>query len=441
MTSTPAAPAPAPARAPAKTRRTLLAGSVGNALEWYDFAIYGFLAPIIAPLFFPSDDPTASLLAVYGAFAAGYLARPLGAALFGYVGDRYGRRVVLLITVTMMGICSLAIGLLPTAEAIGATAGLLLLVLRVLQGISVGGEFTGSSVFIAETAPPEKRGFYASFIVAGAVGGFLLGSLVATALTNFFDDEAIKDGLWRVPFMAGILIMGLCAVLRRSVSDAPAHPAQEAARSPLVDAFTHHWRDLLRIMGLVIANAVTFYMLFTYAASYLTDIMHVSTATALDISTLTLVVMLLAPILAAWVSDKVGRRPLALLGTGGLVLTAYPFWWLIHHQDPVVILAGQVGMTLVFSIYVGLIPVMLAELSKAAVRVSVSSIGYNMTLALFGGLTPLVVTWLVARTADDFVPAYVIMLAAAISFATILFTVPETRGQPLTSRTDERQDP
>ena len=402
--------------------KAVAAGAIGNTMEWYDFAVYGFHAPILAPLFFPSDDHFSSLLAVYGAFAAGYLARPLGALFFGHIGDRYGRRLVLIITVTLMGVCSLAIGLLPTNAAIGPVAGTLLVVLRVLQGFSVGGEYTGSAVYIAEMAPIERRGFLTSFTVAGATAGFLIGSGVTTVLTNLYSNEAMANGLWRVPFLLGFGILVLSVLLRSSMSDAPAAgtEAQKHGTSPVITTFREHWADVLRVCGLVMATGVTFYILFVYAVSYLTDLMHVSTAQAMDINTFALFVLMVTMPIAAILSDRIGRKPVALFGTFALIVGTYPLFSLMHSTDPTKILIGQVGITFLYSFYAGLLPVLISEVAKASVRVCVTSIGYNIVLAVFGGTAPLVATYLVKRTGDDFFPAYYIMAAAAVSFVTIL---------------------
>lgn len=187
-------------------QRTVLAGAIGNVLEWYDFAIYGYFAPIIGTLFFPADDPLASLLAAFGVFAVGYAARPLGGAAFGHIGDKIGRKPALILSVMMMGAATSAIGLLPDHAEIGTTAALLLVALRIAQGLSVGGEYPGSIVFLAEHAPPERRGYLASWPMFGSVGGFLLGSGLGALVSSMLDDAAMHAWGWRIPFLLGALI-------------------------------------------------------------------------------------------------------------------------------------------------------------------------------------------------------------------------------------------
>ncbi len=400
-------------------------------LEWYDFAVYGTLAPILGKLFFPADDPTASLLAAFGVFAIGYAARPLGGITLGHIGDRMGRKPALILSVLMMGAGTTAIGVLPTHAEIGTTAAVLLVVLRILQGLSVGGEYPSSIVFLGEHAPPERRGYVASWPMFGSVVGFLLGSAFGALLSNLMSEAALEAWGWRLPFLFGAVI-ALCGVLfRRHMSEPPAFAAaQPLTAAPIVAAFRDHWRAIVQIIGLSLVNAVGFYLLWVYATSYLTDRMHVSTADALDINTLSLVVMMPAVTLSAILSDRIGRKPLLYFVSLGTLLLAWPLWWLMHHQSFLLILLGQVGFAVLYGAgYAGLSAVMI-EILPAGVRCSASAIGYNICLGLFGGTTPLVATYLVERTADDFAPAYYLMATAVISLIATL-SLPETARKPL----------
>ena len=400
-------------------------------LEWYDFAVYGTLAPILGKLFFPADDPTASLLAAFGVFAIGYAARPLGGIILGHIGDRMGRKPALILSVLMMGAGTTAIGVLPTHAEIGTAAAVLLVVLRILQGLSVGGEYPSSIVFLGEHAPPERRGYVASWPMFGSVVGFLLGSAFGALLSNLMSEAALEAWGWRLPFLFGAVI-ALCGVLfRRHMSEPPAFAAaQPLTAAPIVAAFRDHWRAIVQIIGLSLVNAVGFYLLWVYATSYLTDRMHVSTADALDINTLSLVVMMPAVTLSAILSDRIGRKPLLYFVSLGTLLLAWPLWWLMHHQSFLLILLGQVGFAVLYGAgYAGLSAVMI-EILPAGVRCSASAIGYNICLGLFGGTTPLVATYLVERTADDFAPVYYLMATAVISLIATL-SLPETARKPL----------
>ncbi len=425
---------PSHATPPQKGRpRNILSGAVGNVLEWYDFAVYGTFAPVIGKLFFPADDPTASLLSAFAVFAIGYASRPLGGILLGHIGDRMGRKPALLLSVGMMGVGTTAIGLLPTHGEIGIWATVLLVALRIFQGLSIGGEYPSSIVFLAEHADSRRRGLAASWPMFGSVGGFLLGSALGALVSGLMDEAAVRDWGWRLPFLFGAVLACAGVLFRRNISEPPAFAAAKpAAGAPLVEAFRNHWRAILRIIGLSLVNAIGFYLLWVYATSYLTDRMHLSTAEALDINTLSLVVMLPAVTLWAMLSDRIGRKPLLYFVALGSLFLAWPLWWLMHHQDFLLILAGQVGFALLYSAgYAGLSAVM-AEILPTHVRCSASALGYNLCLGLFGGTTPFVATYLVQRTADDFAPAYYLMGAALVSLLATL-GLPETARKPLSS--------
>ncbi|MEO4040183.1 MFS transporter [Hoeflea sp. CAU 1731] len=411
--------------------RNTLSGAFGNVLEWYDFAVYGTLAPILGQLFFPSDDPFTSLLAAFGAFAVGYISRPIGGVLLGHIGDVIGRKPSLILSVFMMGVTTTAIGFLPSFDSIGVTASILLVLLRLVQGLSVGGEYPASIVFLSEHAPDGRRGYYASWPMFGSVIGFLLGSGVTVLLTTAIGDAAMQEWGWRVPFLSGAVIAIAGVLFRRGMTEPPGFEnTGPDGQAPFVAAFRDHWRSIARIVALTLVNAVGFYLLWVYATSYLTERMHVSTTKAMDVSTLSLVVMLPATTIAAILSDRIGRKPLLYFVGVGTLLLAWPLWSLMHHDDPVMIFLAQAGFAVLYGAgYAGL-SVAIIEILPGNVRCSASAIGYNLAQGLFGGTTPLVATYLVRRTSDDFAPVYYLIAAAAISLLATI-TLKETAGKPL----------
>jgi MHS family proline/betaine transporter-like MFS transporter len=325
-------------------RRNVLAGTVGSVLEWYDFALYGYLAPIIGTLFFPATDPVASLLAAFGVFAIGFAARPVGGVVFGLIGDRIGRKPALIISVVMMGVATFAIGVMPDHAQIGASAALVLVILRILEGLSVGGEYTGSIILLAEHAPPGRRGYFAVWPELGCLVGFLLGSGIGALTSGALGPERMLAWGWRVPFLLGGVIAVGGIVFRRQMTESPAlSRAAQRTGVPAVVAVARHWRAILRLIGLMLMQSVGFYLMFIYAASYLTERMHVSTARALDINTLSLLVMLVLVVPSASLSDRVGRKPVLRVVSVGMFALAWPLWWLMLEGSFAAILAGQAG--------------------------------------------------------------------------------------------------
>ncbi len=413
---------------PSSHTRVLAAGFVGNVLEWYDFAVYGFFAPTIGALFFPSDDPSTSLIAAFGAFAAGFLMRPVGAIVFGLVGDLRSRKRALTLSVLVMAVPTFLLGLLPTHAQIGLAAAALLVALRMVQGISAGGEYTSSFVFLVEHAPEGRRGFFGSWSLIGAIGGILLGSAVGALIMTLTTDEQLMAWGWRLPFLSSVVVAAVGWVVRQGVSESPS--AGERTGSPLAEAVAGSWKQLLQGAGLNVMGAVVFYTVFIYMATWLVEQVGEAHAEALDINTLSMLVMAVVVALAALASDRIGRKPFLLIGAGGIALFGYPLVWLMHHHDFLLILCGQAGFALFLGCFAGVIPVTMAELFPRNVRVSAASVSYNLPYAMFGGTAPMVAAWLVTETGDAMSITGYIVGIAAFAFLVAL-TLPERRGVDL----------
>jgi MHS family proline/betaine transporter-like MFS transporter len=410
-------------------RRNIVAGAIGSVLEWYDFAIYGYLAPILGKLFFPASDPVASLLAAFGVFAIGFMARPVGGVIFGYIGDKLGRKPALTISVVAMGASTFAIGIMPTDAQIGASAALCLVLLRIIAGLSVGGEFTGAIILLGEHAPQPRRAYYSVWPEVGCLIGFLLGSGIGAAASTLLGGERMLAWGWRVPFLLGGVIAVWGIVFRSQMTESPELSAarRKAPGAAPLAALIVHWRIIVRFVGLLLLNGVGFYTMYIYAASYLTEHIHVGTARALDINTGGLIVMLALVVPAALVSDRIGRKPLMYVATIGTFMLALPLWWLMHQHDSLLIFSGQAGFGALFIIGFASVPPLMSELLPPEIRCTSIGVAYNVSIGLFGGTSPLIVTYLVARTADDYMPAFYVMASALLSFIALL-GLPETAG-------------
>lgn len=405
-------------------RRTLMAGAIGNALEWYDFALYGYFAPVFAAMFFPSDHPSVSLLFTFGVFAVGFLARPLGALLFGYVGDTVGRREALAWSIILMATPTVVVGLLPTYAIIGIAAPLALTLCRFLQGVSVGGEFTGSVTFLVEHAAPSQRGYIGSWAGFSAQVGALLGSGVGAFVASNLTDEALHQWGWRIPFLLGSLIAFVGWFLRTRIPESPAfEQARESgalSMSPIQEVFTHQRIAVAKVIGLVWLHGVGFYLLFVYLTTYLSTMTTLPLATALTMNTSCMLLLAVLIPLMGLLSDRVGQKPLLLIGAAGLAITAYPsFLWLTSEQLPRV-WAAYVSLTVLMSCYLGPFFAAVVTLFPTAQRYTGLSIGYNIAAALFGGTAPLIATLLIQWSGNILSPSLYLSLCALISLSVIL---------------------
>jgi MHS family proline/betaine transporter-like MFS transporter len=419
---------------PDAVRRAVRGASIGNLVEWYDFAVYGFLATYIAGKFFPPGNETTALLNTFAIFAAAFFMRPLGGFFFGPLADRIGRQRVLALVILLMSGSTFVIGLVPSYAVIGVAAPLVLLLLRCVQGFSAGGEYGSGACFLAEYASDKRRGFVVSFLVWSVIVGFLLGSLTVTGLEAVLDDTAMNQYGWRIPFLiAGVLgVVGLYIRLR--LADTPdfeeLRDKGDVSNSPLKEAITTSWRPILQIAGLVVIHNVGFYVVFTFLPSYFTKTLKFTKVDAFaSIAVASLVAILLIPPLGA-LSDRIGRKPLLITGAVGFAVLAYPLFLLLNTRSLPAAIAAHAGLSAIESVFVSASLAAGAELFATRVRSSGYSIGYNLSVAVFGGTAPYVATWLVARTGNDIAPAYYVIAAAIISLVTVL-TMRETAGRPL----------
>jgi MHS family proline/betaine transporter-like MFS transporter len=409
-------------------RKVIFAGLVGNVMEWFDFAIYGYFASIIGTHFFPSDNPSISLIAAFGAFAAGFLVRPLGGLVFGRIGDLIGRKRAMLLSMMAMAVPTVLIGLMPTYASIGIAAPIIIVLLRIIQGLSVGGEYTTSVVFLAEHAKPGHRARTTFWGMWGATAGILLGSAIGALVSGLLTEEQLLNWGWRVPFLLGSLVALTGYVVRRGIH---ATTTAVASQSPVKDTFGRYRWDVIKVALLNIGFGVGFYAAFVYAVTYIKMIDKLPESVALDLNTVSMVVLLGLIPLTSWLSDRIGRRPLMIAGFAILTLGAVPLFNLLHSTDTATIFAGELGFVLAVALISGGIVAANVELIPAAVRCTGLAFAYNAAIGLFGGTTPLISAWLIHSTGDPISPAYFVSGACAVSLLTVIFLIPETRLRSL----------
>jgi MHS family proline/betaine transporter-like MFS transporter len=416
------------ASTPRRSLRSGAAGAVGNAMEWYDFTIYGYFAATIGHQFFPSSDPYSSLLASFGAFAVGFVVRPFGALVFGHIGDKVGRRAAMWISALAMAIPTFLIGLLPTHHQVGALAPALLVFLRMMQGLAVGGEMGTSVTFLVEHAPTKRRGLIGSTAVISACIGTLIGSAVGALLTGFLSKEAVQDWGWRVPFLVGIVLSAVAMYLRRTMP-----VGEEISKhrvSPLREVFTTQRRNLLLLLGMNAVGSVGFYLCFIFVTTYLRKTEHLAASTALDINSLAMIVQLLVIPLAATLSDRIGRRPVLLAAAFGQLILAWPLFWLMHHPNLALEIIGQTLFASLVGCFIAVAPTLMAETLPTNVRCTSLSFAYNVGFGVLGGLTPLAALAIMRLQGNAMAPAFLLMVAAFVSMLVILL-MRETSGAPL----------
>jgi MHS family proline/betaine transporter-like MFS transporter len=415
-------------------RRAIVGASVGNTVEWFDFAVYGYLAVTLGAVFFPSEDPTISLLSSFAVFGVAFVMRPLGGLFFGPLGDRIGRQRTLATVIILMSISTFVIALLPGYATIGIWAPILLVLARLLQGFSAGGEFGGASAFIAEYSPDNRRGFLVSWLEFSTLIGFILGSTSVLVLSSVLSEEALTSWGWRIPFLiAGPLgLIGLYIRLR--LDDTPEFRALESAgevsQSPFKETVTQNWKPILQVAGLVIIQNAGFYIVLTYMQTYITEQLGFSTTSASLSTVLTLLVgMVLIPPLGA-LSDRVGRKPVLMASCVGFVVLTYPLFLLLNAGNLAGAIAAHVALGALLAVYLSTTIAALTELFPTRVRYGGFSIGYNISVAIFGGAAPFLATYLISVTGNPLSPAFY-LIAAAIATAVTLLTIKETARTPL----------
>lgn len=402
-----------------KSRRAALAGGVGTLIEYYDFSLYGYMAVIVAPIFFPSDDPVVSLLSALAVFGTAYLIRPLGGVVFGHIGDRFGRKKALMATLVCMGIGSTLMGLLPTPAQIGIWATVLLVLVRLLQGFSAGGEVGGSATFISESAPSRLKAFYGSFTPLGSTGGFALAAVVAGIVSGLTTDVQMESWGWRIPFLLALPLTVFCLWIRTRVDETHERDEDDKeSNAPLREVFVRQPRALLQATGISAAVNGTAYIGLTYMAIHLTKQLGYDSTPVYWVAALAIGIAALTMPLGGLLGDRIGLNKLMIGGFIGFIVLTYPLMGVMSASLFVAALAFIVLMMNSVATQVGAYT-MLPQLFDKESRFTGVAMGWNLGVIIAGGTAPFFAVWLVENTGNILSPAFFVIALAIVGLISV----------------------
>ena len=420
----------------AVSRRVLLASLIGSSIEWFDYFLYGTVAALVFnQLFFPAEDPSVGTMLAFASFSLSFFIRPFGGIIFNHIGDKIGRKKTLVLTLALMGGSTVLMGLLPTYQAIGIAAPLLMVLLRLMQGLGIGGEWGGAMLLAVEYAPDHKRGFFGSVPQTGVTIGMLLATLALTIMTTL-PDEAFLSWGWRVPFVLSAVLVFVGLWIRRGIGETPSFKKnQQAGRVvaiPLLETLKHHRREVLVAVGAKFVETAPFYIMSTFIVYYATtELGFTKTQTLNSVTIATVVTTVLIPLMGM-LSDKIGRKKVYIGGTVLMMLYAFPYFWLLQTGSfAMLVTATVIGLGIIWAPTTAVLGTMFSEIFKSSVRYTGITLGYQIGAALAGGSAPLIATFLLRQFNHSYVPiAVYIILTGLVSLAAI-FSIQERAGKKL----------
>ncbi len=411
---------------------SIVSSSIGNVLEWYEYTLYAYFSTVISTLFFPSDDRFVSIILTFSTFAVGLAARPLGGVLFGYIGDKFSRKKMLTITILLMSIPTLCIGILPTYQQIGIIAPITLVFIRVVQGIALGGEFGASCVYLYESVPQNKRGFFGTFALTGVGMGLVLSACTIFIVESWVTQETLYAYAWRIPFFISVIGSLLAFYMRRNLLESPdfitVKQNQNLVRNPLAELFRSHKTSLLSLFAIFLTTQISFFVVFIFGKTMMIDFLNYDSRTAGLFNLLTMVSYTLATIIFGYLSDKINKRFIILLGTVGIFVSVSPF---IHSLESgfsslifimSLLLGAFIGMT------EGTLNPVVAETFPTNIRATSVAFCWNFTSIAFGGVAPIISMWLIQNTGGVNAVAYYLMFACTITIGSILYTLMKVKA-------------
>ncbi|MED3910550.1 MFS transporter [Peribacillus simplex] len=417
-------------------RRILIASLVGSSIEWFDYFLYGTVSALVFnQLFFVNEDPTIGLLLSYASFALAFFIRPFGGVIFSHIGDRIGRKKTLVLTLSLMGVATFGMGLLPTYQAVGIWAPILLITLRLVQGLGIGGEWGGALLLAVEYAPAEKRGLFGAIPQMGVTIGMLLGT-VALSIMTMLPENAFMTWGWRIPFIFSALLVFFGLWIRKGIDETPSFKkvkeSGEVPKLPIVETLKNYWREVLIAVGAKVVETAPFYIFSTFVVSYATSNLGFSrTATLTAVMIATIITTILIPFMGK-LSDTIGRKKLFIAGTIGMALFAFPYFWLLQQKSvPLLIVATVIGLGVIWAPITAVLGTMFSEIFDAKIRYTGITLGYQIGAALAGGTAPLVATALLNRFDNSYVPVAIYIIFASVLSLAAIWAVKDRSNQKL----------
>lgn len=418
-------------------KKVLFASLIGSTIEFYDFFLYGTVASLVFnQLFFPNDDPFVSLLIAYASFGVTFFIRPIGGLIFSHMGDKFGRKNTLVISLLLMGISTVCIGLLPTYQTIGVTAPILLILLRLVQGIALGGEWGGAVLLAVESAPKEQRGFYGSFPAMGIPFGMLLGTCSISLMSKLPEAQFLEWG-WRIPFILSAVLVAVGIWIRRGLEETSAFEEEKqkgnVVKVPLFETLRYHWKAVLISLGAKCVEVGPFYVFSTFFIGYSTGALGFSRTTALNIVTVATIVTVICIPLMGKLSDKIGRKRVFMIGAAGLALFSFPYFYLLSLKSVfLTYVISIIALGILWSAIASIIGTMFTEMFSTNVGYTGITLGYQSGSALFGGTAPMIATVLLSAYNNSWVPLAIFI---GILCVTSLISVSFIRNNKIDSKT------
>jgi len=407
--------------------KSILSSSIGNVLEWYEYTLYAYFATVISSLFFPVTNPYVSMMMTFATFAVGLAARPIGGIIFGYIGDKYSRKKMLTLTVLLMSIPTICIGLLPTYEQIGIMAPIILILLRILQGVALGGEFGASCVYLFESVPKEKRGFFGCMALTGVGTGLVLSSCTIFIVESLATKETIYAFAWRIPFFISVLGAIIGFYMRRTLLETEdfifAKQNSELISNPFMEMLKNHKFTLFKLFSIFITTQISFFIVFIFGKTMMINFLNYDPHVAGKFNLFTVMSYTFATVFFGYLSDQINKRYIIILGTIGLLLASYPFILSLKNGVASSILLFSILMGILIGMTEGTLNPLTAESFPTNIRATSVAFCWNFTSVVFGGVAPIMSMWLIENFGGVDTVAYYLMIACSITIIVTLYTL------------------